>query len=149
MLRVVLDTNVLINADKGQFSYPKRILDLVLSGKLEAVITESVARENILLINRLVRDSRLKADLQDFFIRAERVTPARVQAQIEDKEDIKLLSAALGGRAQYLITEDRHLLDLDNFQGVTIVTPEQFWRLWEKGDQRQAWRDWTKNILGN
>ncbi|MBU1038836.1 putative toxin-antitoxin system toxin component, PIN family [Patescibacteria group bacterium] len=149
MWRVVLDTNVLINADKGEFSYPKRILDLVLQGALEAVITSQVWRENRLLVDRLVKDERLKGDIQDFLIMAEQVEPSRVQVPIEDKEDLKLLAAAKGGRANFLITEDRHLLDLGNFNGFDILTPEQFWSRWEQTGGGDSWNSWIKNIISN
>ncbi|MFZ5390719.1 MAG: putative toxin-antitoxin system toxin component, PIN family [Patescibacteria group bacterium] len=150
MLKVVLDTNVLINANKGEFSYPKRILDLILRGAIEAVITSQVWRENQLLVTRLVKDEKLKAAIQDFLIMAKRVEPARLEVVIEDKEDIKLLQAAIGGRANFLITEDRHLLDLRNFDDFDIVTPEQFWHRWEQGSQdNSSWKNWARNLVSN
>ncbi len=100
MTRVVLDTNVLINADRGEYSYPKRILELILRGKIEAVITTAVRQENLLLVNRLVKDEILKNDILDFITVAELVKPARIEVRIDDPEDVKLVAAAAGGQAE-------------------------------------------------
>lgn len=149
MTRVVLDTNVLINADRGEYSYPKRILDLILNGSIMAVITKPVRRENQLLVERLVRDRRLKDKITDFLVMAELVQPAVIKVKIDDAEDIKLLAAAMGGDASWLITEDRHLLDLEKYQAVKIVTPQAWWQWWQAQDSQasSAWQSWTKNIL--
>lgn len=149
MIRVVLDTNVLINAERGDFSYPKRILDLIMQGKIEAVITESVRRENILLIERLVNDMEFKGELQDYFVMVEIVEPAKVTVEIDDPEDIKLVAAAVGGEAKYLITEDKHLLELDKYEQVEILTPAEFWAVWEGGKSgNYKWQSFAQTILG-
>ncbi|MBI5733500.1 MAG: putative toxin-antitoxin system toxin component, PIN family [Candidatus Kerfeldbacteria bacterium] len=149
MTRVVLDTNVLINADRGEYSYPKRILDLILNGSVMAVMTKPVRRENQLLVERLVRDTRLKDDIMDFLIMAELAQPAVIKVKIDDAEDIKLLAAAVGGKAEWLITEDRHLLDLEKYQAVEIVTPQAWWQWWQAQDNQTAntWQSWTKNLF--
>lgn len=149
MIKVVLDTNVLINAERGDFSYPKRILNLIMQGQIEAVITEPVRRENILLIDRLVNDLEFKGELQDYFVMVEIVKPAKVKVEIDDPEDIKLIAAAVGGEAQYLITEDVHLLELEKYQQVSILKPADFWTIWEKGaTDNNKWQSFAQSILG-
>lgn len=149
MIGVVLDTNVLINADKGEFSYAKRILDLVRRGKLAAVITDDVRHENLFIIERLVKDERLKDDIFDFLTAAVEVTPAKIKTVIDDDEDIKLLAAAVGGQAAWLITEDRHLLEVGEYQGVRIGRPIEFWQWWQSQDAQtdKSWRDWVENLF--
>jgi pyruvate carboxylase len=39
----------------------------------------------------------------------------------------KIIAAALESKASYIISEDKHLLDLGDYQGVTIMNREQFW----------------------
>lgn len=150
MVRLVLDTNVLINADRGEFSYGKRILDLVRWGEVEAVISDPVKREKQLILERLVRDDVLKKSVKDYFAKAIMVEPARLEIQLEDAEDVKLLELAVGGKAQFLITEDRHLLDVGEYQGINIVTPKAFWQWWQaQGDKTgSTWQSWAKGILG-
>ncbi len=44
----------------------------------------------------------------------------------EDSDDNKFLEAAITGNAGYVITQDKHLLKIKEFQGIKIVKPEQF-----------------------
>lgn len=150
MVKVLLDTNVLINASRGEFSYPKRILDLVKKNKITALISYAVRRENELIIGRLINDSKLQKDLQDYLDLAEKVKAVPIEVVLADEEDIKLLAAAVGGGANFLITEDKHLLDLEEFQGVKILTPINFWQWWQKQQDEvgETWNNWAKNILG-
>jgi len=150
MVRVVLDTNVFINANRGEFSYPKRILDLVRQGKIVAVITRSVQHENELIINRLINDKNLQGDIREYLALTVDVEPSRVQVVIEDKQDIKLLEAAVGGEAEFLITDDKHLLVIEKYRGVEILTPSAWWQWWERKQDEagHTWKNWTKDILG-
>ena len=149
MLRIVLDTNVLIDADRGEGSYPKRILDLVVSGEVQAVVTSSVRREQELIVGRLMRDRVLKRAVEEYLALADEAEPAPVSVIIEDQEDLKLITAAVGGKAQFLVTADDHLLSLGEYQGCRIVTPSGFWRFWEQQDGGSAsWANWAKQVLG-
>ncbi|CAC5342364.1 nucleotide binding protein PINc [Planktothrix agardhii CCAP 1459/11A] len=46
-----------------------------------------------------------------------------------DPKDDKILSLALSGKAEYIITGDQDLLILNLFQGVKIITIEEFLNL--------------------
>jgi len=59
--------------------------------------------------------------------RAEVVTPAhQIEAIPDDPSDNRLLEAAIAGGADYVVSGDRHLLDLKTYEGVQIVTPARF-----------------------
>lgn len=148
MMRVLLDTNVLINAERGEFSYPKRILDLIKQRKITAVISHAVKRENQLLVSRLVKDKRLAQEIKDYLSSAEEVEPEMAGVMLEDEEDLKMVDAALGGGAQFLITDDKHLLDVEEHDGIRMVTPAQFWQWWEKQEDAsgKTWKNWINQV---
>jgi len=150
MLRVVLDTNVLVNADRGQGSYGKRLLDLVRQGELTAVTTRAVRRENESLVRQLVRDPELSTEIDEFLEMSQDVAPGAVDISLEDDEDLKLLTAAVGGGAKFLVTDDRHLLDVGDYEGVQVVTPKDFWQWWQKhqDDSGHTWAAWATDIFG-
>ena len=55
------------------------------------------------------------------------VTPHTKQDVIkDDPDDNVILECALEGQVQHIITQDKHLLKLKDFQGVKIVTPSEF-----------------------
>lgn len=46
---------------------------------------------------------------------------------IKDKDDLMILSSALNGKADLLVTGDKELLDLGRVEGMDIVSPRMFW----------------------
>jgi putative PIN family toxin of toxin-antitoxin system len=44
----------------------------------------------------------------------------------EDPDDNKFLDCAVAGKADFIISQNKHLLKLKEFRGVRIVTPEEF-----------------------
>jgi putative PIN family toxin of toxin-antitoxin system len=45
---------------------------------------------------------------------------------LADPDDDVVLACAVGGNADYIVTRDRHLLELGMHRGIPIVTPEAF-----------------------
>jgi predicted nucleic acid-binding protein len=45
-----------------------------------------------------------------------------------DPTDIPVLGTALAGSASVLVTVDKDLLALGEFQGIAIIKPGEFWR---------------------
>ena len=43
-----------------------------------------------------------------------------------DPDDDKFLEAAVAGNTDYVVSGDQHLLDLESFRGIDIVTPREF-----------------------
>ena len=50
----------------------------------------------------------------------------RINAIKNDPDDNKFIEAAIAGRADYLISQDKHLLRLKNHENVKILMPEEF-----------------------
>ena len=44
----------------------------------------------------------------------------------EDSDDNKILECAVEGNADYIVSQDVHLLKLKEFNGIKILTPEEF-----------------------
>lgn len=54
------------------------------------------------------------------------VEPAEVLGFERDVNDVHVLGAAVAGEADYLVTGDKDLLDVEEFEGIAIVTPARF-----------------------
>jgi len=50
----------------------------------------------------------------------------RVEGACADPDDGKFLAAAIEGGAHYVVSGDRHLLDLRQYRGVEIIRPVEF-----------------------
>ena len=150
MIKVLLDTNIFIDADRGLGSYGQRIIELVINNKLVGVISRSVKNENNLIIDKLIKDSALKNQVAKYFGKCKKVDPVNINVQLEDREDVKILAAAVAGQVEFLITEDRHLLDLDVYQGLKILRPKDWGQWWERqqDESGETWNSWARNLLG-
>lgn len=48
----------------------------------------------------------------------------------DDTEDNKILECAISAGAEFVVSGDKHLLTLKSFEGIKIVTPEEFIKIW-------------------
>jgi putative PIN family toxin of toxin-antitoxin system len=47
--------------------------------------------------------------------------------EIQDQDDLPILSAAISGKADVFVTGDKELLDLSEIENLSILSPRQFW----------------------
>lgn len=146
-MKVVLDTNVLIDAFRDEYSYQKRIIDEIIHGRLEAFANRQTLRENHLILKRLIEDEQYKRELDDLFAQIGVVENHRTVHIVSDREDNKILESAVEARADYLITEDHALLEIKEYQGVKIVEPVVFWKMYEELTD-DPWAKWVKFVSG-
>jgi len=131
-MKVVKDTNVLISGIfwKGQ---PNKVLNLWKEGKITPVISADMVSE----FTRVMND--FKIQLPQSMIRQCTNLILRNSIMIEPKERISVvkddsadnmfIEASVAGDAEYIISQDKHLLKLKSYKRVKIVNPEEFNKL--------------------
>ena len=138
MIRAVVDANVLISALIRPQGPPGQILFRLLRERAFELVVSPATLEELTRAIRYPRvrrylsatDEEIDAWIESLALIADVVEGrSPTTAVIEDPEDEIYLSAALEGLADFLVTGDRHLLPLKEFQGVRIVTPKQFLQL--------------------
>lgn len=144
-MKIVLDTNVLINGFRDEYSYEKKIIDAVIAGELEAYANRQTFDENRLLSREVISSPEYEQDLNKFFSQLNFVINRRQIRIVEDPEDNKILESAVEARADFLITSDNALLKLKTYQNVKIVNPAQFWMEY-KDEGMDLWKQWTNFI---
>jgi putative PIN family toxin of toxin-antitoxin system len=128
-MRIVLDTNVFIS---GIFftGPPSDILKAWRDGKVQVLVSSSILDEYQRIGAELAlefRDVDLKPFLDLLTVQAEIVLAPTLPPVIsDDPSDDKFLEAAVAGNASYIISGDKHLLKLSEFQGVQILKPRDF-----------------------
>ncbi|MFC1632683.1 putative toxin-antitoxin system toxin component, PIN family [Patescibacteria group bacterium] len=128
-LRIIIDTNILIGSAMDEDSAEARLIRLVLAGYLKPLITNRIRRENTKIIRRKFRneDPEARKTLERVFLEAEEVQQkSNLRGITEDRDDDKFIEAAVDGDADYIITNDHHLLDLHNIEGTEILTARDF-----------------------
>ena len=146
-MKIVLDTNVLINGFKDEYSYEKKIIDAVIAGEIEAFANKQTLRENWFISSQLIDNDEYKHQLNDLFAQINWVVNRRQIRIVEDPEDNKILESAVEAEADFLITSDNALLKLEKYQNIQIVNPAQFWIKY-KDEGMDLWKQWSNFVKG-
>lgn len=136
--RIVLDTNVLISASFRKLSpVPNRIYQalksqqfiLVTSPKILEEIEDVISREKI--VQRTGMTTKEQKEFIEKLTELGLVIPGETNIQVikDDPDDDKFLIAALEGSAEYIVSGDKHLLNLKDYQGIKILSPKEFWKI--------------------
>ena len=126
-MKVVLDTNVLVAAFAAR-GLCEAVFEVCLVSH-EIVVSEHILKE---LRRNLTGKLRLPPEQTDAIVGLVRkhatvVKPTQVPSgACRDRADLPVLGTALAGGADCLVTGDRDLLDLGQFQSIPIVSPRTF-----------------------
>jgi putative PIN family toxin of toxin-antitoxin system len=151
MLKIVLDTNVLLDSAKGSFSYPSRIMQEVIDGNIEAFTSHRIMREHNLIRKRIVNDPEVHAQIEEYLEHVQEVRPSvRISVVETDHEDDKFIEAAYEAQCDYIITSDRDLLGLKSYGEIKMVTPGDFWKTYQEIKDPEGsgqWNDWISGFF--
>jgi len=79
----------------------------------------------------------LKPFLDLLFIHSEIVLAPTLPPIIhDDPSDDKFLEAAVAGEASHIISGNKHLLKLSEYQGIQIIKPRDFVQMYLKGEAK-------------
>ncbi len=127
-MRIVLDTNIFISAVLG--GRLGVIVDEWKAGKFTLIITDAIAREYLDVINRpkfKIPENEIITTTDYLLQTAEFVTTQEeISVIVADPTDNKFLEAAVAGKANLIVSGDRHLLELKSFREVPIITAREF-----------------------
>jgi hypothetical protein len=139
MIRVVLDTNVLVSAHLTRNSKAERILSLAEAGIIEIYLSPHIFREleTTLLSPKLMKihkDTPKQVQhsiklLKEFV----KISPGLMEVDVVkvDTDDNKILACAIESHADFIISGDHHLTDLKEHKNIRIVSPDTFLKLIE------------------
>ncbi len=127
--RVVLDTNVIVSG-LGWHGPSHDIVQSCLDFQHDLVLSSALLME----IERVLHypkfhfsDSEILGYLALLREAADIVTPDfQVAIVQDDPDDNRVLECALAGGAQVIVSGDRHLLDLAEFEKIPILQPRAF-----------------------
>ena|GEM_PF-1167858 len=134
-IAVVLDTNVIVGyyLSHSPRSANRKVFRLWRDQrKLQLIVNDDVVAEYLEVLSRLDIESLRIQRFAERLRRRETVTSVRLGPHFttsRDPDDALLLAIAAVGKAQYLVTNDRDLLDLTPSQRrqfkFEIITPQQ------------------------
>lgn len=148
MEKIIIDTNVLIDGVQDENSYAYKIINLCLEGEIQPVVSSAIRRENELLAERNILDEEYLNILDDYFDTAEFINVKTKKKIIDDDhEDDKFIHAAIDSETKYIVSSDRHLLDLGEYQGIKMLTPGDYLNDYRnRKSEGEEFQEWAKNI---
>lgn len=128
--RVVLDTNVILSALLFKSGRVCRVFDLVTSGRVIPLVSKETAGELVRVLSYpkfALTPQEQRAVLEAFLQFAEVVVPGNLRKvpKCRDPHDVPFLIVAITGKADYLVTGDRDLLEIEGPVMCPIITPER------------------------
>ena len=127
-MRVFLDTNVLVSAvaTRGLCADVLREIltshELVVSAPLLSEL-KKILRNKIGVPKEIITEFTEVLTQDSIFSEDTRTT----NIDINDRDDILILSTALNGNAELFVTGDKELLELSKIKSMRIVSPRRFW----------------------
>jgi len=137
-MRVVVDMNVLISATIKPNSRLAQILVYLRNGMFEFLYFPEFLQEYTEVISRPRLWEKYQLDKEEIAavvqVLENRGALVYVVTQVDvcrDPDDNILLSLALDGKADYIVSGDKDLLDLVSFREIPIIKPAEFLAMFE------------------
>ena len=133
-MRVVLDTNIWLSAMfwNGE---ARRTIELGTGKKIVIIITEEILSEITEVLNKeekfqkFISDRKQKIeDLIRTILSFSTLIETKSELDLikEHPKDNIILEAALDGKADCIVSYDRHILNMIEFRGIKIARPGEF-----------------------
>ena len=133
-MRLVLDANVFVSGLISRRGTPAKLLAYWREERFDVVVSPAILQEleQVLHYPRLQERYHLpEEDIQRFLRllrkQAIEVEPSeKLSVIIRDPTDDRYLECALAGEATVVVSGDQHLLNLEEYRGIQILSPAGF-----------------------
>ena len=127
-MRIVVDTNVLIS---GVFfgGFPQKILRASVEGRIKACASMEILSEYQEIIREMVRrkQGHIDVSILNPLIRSMEIIEPTSKIEIcRDPDDDKFINCARDAQAMYIVSGDKDLLVIHQFENISIVTAKDF-----------------------
>jgi uncharacterized protein len=139
-MKVVLDVGQYVSATINAKGHPAQILSAWREDKFELYTSRPILEDlkRVLGYPRIRKRHRWTDEEIEIFVDsladAANLTPGELQisAVEQDPTDNKIVACAVEGQADYVVASDEHLVSLENFQGIRVVSPRRFLSILEE-----------------
>jgi putative PIN family toxin of toxin-antitoxin system len=134
LIRAVCDTNLIVSAFLWG-GLPRALLDAARAKRFQLIASEALIDElaDVLSRPKFTKEFARLAVTSDELIEhgyrvlLEIVEPAVIEPVIpDDPDDDLLVACAVGGKADYIVSGDHHLLNMGAYQNIRIKTVKEF-----------------------
>ena len=128
MLKAVFDTNILFSAT-GWHGSPYQCLTLAREGKITLILCREILteyHEKMQTKLGMTPDQATRAVAE--ILSCATLTDIKNELRVvkDDPDDDKVVECAVVGSAAHIVSGDRHLLDMKEYQGIAIIRANEF-----------------------
>jgi|SRR3989344_5033798 len=135
-MRVVFDTNIWLSAIfwKGEAN---KLIEQAINKKIEIIVTEEILSEIVEILNKEAKFQKFieerKQKIEDlirtilsFSILIQ--TRSKIELIKSHPKDNIILEAALDSKSDYIVSYDKHILNMIEFRNIKILLPQDFFK---------------------
>lgn len=127
-MKVVFDTNILVSAMLWRGT-PYRCLLAIRAGLAELILSPPIMEEFRDVLSRKFALTQEEAEENSAIVQESASfidIPGTLRVVPDDPADDKFVETAMVGGAQWLVSGDKHLLRLKEYQGITVISARAF-----------------------
>jgi uncharacterized protein len=127
-LKAVFDTNIFVSALAISGGQAERAIALALDGRVNLCISKEIIHEVLGVLAQKFSKNPEELSRTALFLSelAELVVPRRKLAVLGDEPDNRILECAATGNADVIVTGDRAMLNLKEYEEIRILSLRQF-----------------------
>lgn len=141
MVKAVLDSTVLVSAFLAATGVSRELLYRARAGDFEICLSDEILDETQRVLNysRIRKRYAFSDDDVAKYIHLLRLVASLVNPQspvsgiVRDPNDDMILACAIESRAPHIVSRDKDLLILGNFEKIGIVSPENYMAILRRG----------------
>ena len=127
-MAVTFDTNVLLSATLWDGSVAQKLLFDLIRQEIQIYSTTEILSEYQEILKRDFdfSDKEISEIMEKVLVFVTLVNPkTKVNVVKDDPDDDVIIECALESESEYIITYDKHLLNLKEYRGIQIIRPEE------------------------
>lgn len=131
-LRAVLDTNVYLSAFYYPNGIPAKIFEAGILKMYQRVVSPAIIEEYARISRKKFGavEEEIEQDKKMMAHGAAMVKPSFLPRAVpDDEDDNRIIACAIAGKADVVVSGDKDLLRLGEYEGIAIVRPVDFLRI--------------------
>jgi uncharacterized protein len=128
-MKVILDTNIFVSGIFWEGNFCSQIIDKWKNRKFELINSIEILDELLKTLRnfKIQMPEDMIEEWRNLIIENSIIVEPAIKLNVikEDPDDDKFLEAGITGNVDLIISQDKHLLKLKEYQGIKIMTPEE------------------------
>ncbi|MFH1316182.1 MAG: putative toxin-antitoxin system toxin component, PIN family [Candidatus Woesearchaeota archaeon] len=127
-MKLTVDTNFLISSTQWDYSVAHKLLQKLIRKNIEIFTTKDILEE---FADVLKRDFQYNnGEVENIISKVMQfakiiITENKVNVVKEDPDDDKVIECAIDSESKYIITYDKHLLKIGEYEEIKIIRSEE------------------------